>query len=187
MSRALRRRSAAIASSSSRWHWRWPPSSVPPPDATPPRAPRPRPPRGPRGARGEHEPDRARRLFFFNARGAAVTYYECAGGRAYRLGVRSMADAGHHARARGDPVALRSPEPILRRHRDAPPGDHPRRGRARRGQRPAQRLLLFPHGYQEVIRYQGRDVDVREPDGLHLNVSGTAIEGGEAAAAVGRG
>ncbi|MEA2356271.1 MAG: hypothetical protein QOD61_2400, partial [Solirubrobacteraceae bacterium] len=32
-------------------------------------------------------------LFFFNARGAPVTYYECAGGRAYRLGVRSMADA----------------------------------------------------------------------------------------------
>ncbi|MEA2266942.1 MAG: hypothetical protein QOE27_2525, partial [Solirubrobacteraceae bacterium] len=32
-------------------------------------------------------------LFFFNARGAPVTFYECAGGRAYRLGVRSMADA----------------------------------------------------------------------------------------------
>jgi hypothetical protein len=48
-------------------------------------------------------------------------------------------------------------------------------------------LLLSPHGYQEVIRYQGRDVDVREPDGLHLNVSGTAIEASEAAAAVRRG
>ncbi|MEA2300890.1 MAG: hypothetical protein QOE44_1425, partial [Solirubrobacteraceae bacterium] len=47
-------------------------------------------------------------------------------------------------------------------------------------------LLLSPHGYQEVIRYQGRDVDVREPDGLHLNVSGTAIEASEAAAAVRR-
>ncbi len=37
-------------------------------------------------------------------------------------------------------------------------------------------LLFSPHGYRETIRYRGRDVDVREPDGVHLNVAGTAIE-----------
>jgi len=30
-------------------------------------------------------------------------------------------------------------------------------------------------GYQETIDYRGHAVDVREPDGVHLNVSGTAI------------
>ncbi|MCW3016412.1 MAG: hypothetical protein JWO02_3504 [Solirubrobacterales bacterium] len=36
-------------------------------------------------------------------------------------------------------------------------------------------LLFSPNGFREVMRYRGRDVDVREPDGIHLNVSGTAI------------
>jgi hypothetical protein len=44
--------------------------------------------------------------------------------------------------------------------------------------------LFSPSGYQETIRYRGRDVPVREPDGVHLNVSGTAIEAREAAKAV---
>ena len=35
--------------------------------------------------------------------------------------------------------------------------------------------LFSPTGYQESIVYRGRAVDVREPDGIHLNVSGTAI------------
>lgn len=44
--------------------------------------------------------------------------------------------------------------------------------------------LFSPHGYQEYLRYRGRDVDVREPDGVHLNASGTAIEAREVARAV---
>jgi hypothetical protein len=36
-------------------------------------------------------------------------------------------------------------------------------------------LLFTPSGYQETIRYRGRDVRVREPDGVHLNVAGTEI------------
>ena len=36
-------------------------------------------------------------------------------------------------------------------------------------------LLFSPGGYSDTIRYQGRDVRVREPDGVHLNVAGTAI------------
>jgi hypothetical protein len=36
-------------------------------------------------------------------------------------------------------------------------------------------LLFSPGGYRDTIRYQGRDVRVREPDGVHLNVAGTAI------------
>lgn len=36
-------------------------------------------------------------------------------------------------------------------------------------------LFFSPGGYREVIPYQGRDVLVREPDGVHLNISGTAI------------
>ena len=36
-------------------------------------------------------------------------------------------------------------------------------------------LLFTPHGYREVMRYRGRDVRVREADGIHLNVAGTAI------------
>jgi hypothetical protein len=36
--------------------------------------------------------------------------------------------------------------------------------------------LFSPSGtYQEVIRYRGRDVRVRDADGVHLNISGTAI------------
>ncbi len=35
--------------------------------------------------------------------------------------------------------------------------------------------LFSPGGYQETISYRGNEVDVREPDGIHLNVSGTAI------------
>jgi hypothetical protein len=45
-------------------------------------------------------------------------------------------------------------------------------------------LLFSPHGYQEVLHYRGRDVRVREPDGVHLNAAGTAIEAREAAQAV---
>jgi hypothetical protein len=36
-------------------------------------------------------------------------------------------------------------------------------------------LLFSPRGYQEAITYRGHEVDVREPDGIHLNVSGAAI------------
>lgn len=36
-------------------------------------------------------------------------------------------------------------------------------------------LVFTPDGYRDVIRYRGRDVDVRDTDGLHLNVAGTAI------------
>jgi hypothetical protein len=36
-------------------------------------------------------------------------------------------------------------------------------------------LLFTPDGFTEVIRYRGRDVRVRTADGIHLNVSGTAI------------
>jgi hypothetical protein len=36
--------------------------------------------------------------------------------------------------------------------------------------------LFTPAGYRETIRYRGRDVPVREPDGVHLNVVGTTIE-----------
>jgi len=36
-------------------------------------------------------------------------------------------------------------------------------------------LLFTPNGYRESYRYRGRSVDVREPDGVHLNIPGTAI------------
>ena len=36
-------------------------------------------------------------------------------------------------------------------------------------------LLFTPNGYRDVMRYRGADVRVREPDGVHLNVAGTAI------------
>jgi len=36
-------------------------------------------------------------------------------------------------------------------------------------------LLFTPDGYRNVIRYRGRDVAVRDADGIHLNVAGTAI------------
>jgi lysophospholipase L1-like esterase len=35
--------------------------------------------------------------------------------------------------------------------------------------------VFTPNGYQEVIRYDGRDVRVREPDGVHLNIAGAEI------------
>jgi lysophospholipase L1-like esterase len=35
--------------------------------------------------------------------------------------------------------------------------------------------IFTPTGYRDVMRYRGRDVRVREPDGIHLNISGTAI------------
>jgi lysophospholipase L1-like esterase len=40
-------------------------------------------------------------------------------------------------------------------------------------------LLFSPHGYQPSIRYHGRGVDVRAPDGVHLDAAGTAIEAQE--------
>jgi hypothetical protein len=45
-------------------------------------------------------------------------------------------------------------------------------------------LLFTPHGYQETIRDGGRDVPIREDDGIHLNASGTAIEARETAKAI---
>lgn len=36
-------------------------------------------------------------------------------------------------------------------------------------------LLFSPSGYSESIRYHGKNVPVREPDGIHLNVAGTRI------------
>ena len=35
--------------------------------------------------------------------------------------------------------------------------------------------FFAPHGYAETIRYRGREVPVRESDGVHLNITGTAI------------
>jgi lysophospholipase L1-like esterase len=35
--------------------------------------------------------------------------------------------------------------------------------------------IFTPNGYQEVIRYGGRDVRVREPDGVHLNLAGAQV------------
>jgi hypothetical protein len=45
-------------------------------------------------------------------------------------------------------------------------------------------ILFSPHGYQERIRDGGRDVRVREDDGVHLNASGAAIEARETAKAI---
>ncbi len=36
-------------------------------------------------------------------------------------------------------------------------------------------LLFSPDGYRDVMRWRGASVRVREPDGVHLNVAGTAI------------
>jgi hypothetical protein len=36
-------------------------------------------------------------------------------------------------------------------------------------------LMFAPHGYTDVVSYRGRPVRVRESDGVHLNVAGTAI------------
>ena len=35
--------------------------------------------------------------------------------------------------------------------------------------------IFTPSGYRDVMRYRGANVRVREPDGVHLNVAGTAI------------
>ena len=45
-------------------------------------------------------------------------------------------------------------------------------------------LLFSPTGYRESIRYRGRDVRVREPDGVHLNLAGARIAAREVIAAV---
>jgi hypothetical protein len=45
--------------------------------------------------------------------------------------------------------------------------------------------LFSPNGYQEVIRYQGHDVRVREADGVHLSAAGTALAAKVVAAALG--
>lgn len=45
-------------------------------------------------------------------------------------------------------------------------------------------LLFSPKGYVDTIRDGGRDVNIREPDGVHLNASGTAIEARETAKAI---
>jgi len=36
-------------------------------------------------------------------------------------------------------------------------------------------LTFTPDGYRDTIRHRGRDVDVRDVDGIHLNVAGTSI------------
>ena len=36
-------------------------------------------------------------------------------------------------------------------------------------------LMFSPNGYQDVMTYRGRQVRVRESDGVHLSVAGTAI------------
>jgi hypothetical protein len=36
-------------------------------------------------------------------------------------------------------------------------------------------LIFSPDGYRDTMRYNGVNVRVREPDGVHLNVTGTAI------------
>jgi hypothetical protein len=36
-------------------------------------------------------------------------------------------------------------------------------------------LLFTPAGYRDVMRYRGKSVRVREIDGVHLSISGTAI------------
>jgi hypothetical protein len=45
-------------------------------------------------------------------------------------------------------------------------------------------LLFSPDGYRETIRYRGRDVDVREPDGVHLSVAGAEIAAREVVKAI---
>ena len=45
-------------------------------------------------------------------------------------------------------------------------------------------VLFSPNGYQETIRDRGRDVRVREPDGVHLNVAGNEIAAREVVRAI---
>ena len=62
-----------------------------------------------------------------------------------------------------------------------------RAGRNLKGVRVLRMDRLFtPDGYREVMRYGGRDVVVREDDGIHLNVAGTAIAAREIARALRR-
>jgi hypothetical protein len=44
--------------------------------------------------------------------------------------------------------------------------------------------LFTPNGFADVIRYRGRYIRVRTADGIHLNVSGTAIAAKVIAAAI---
>ena len=44
--------------------------------------------------------------------------------------------------------------------------------------------MFTPNGFAEVIRYRGRYIRVRTADGIHLNVSGTAIAAKVIAAAI---
>ena len=45
-------------------------------------------------------------------------------------------------------------------------------------------LLFSPEGYRDTIRYDGRDVRVREPDGIHLNPAGSEIAAREVVKAI---
>jgi hypothetical protein len=45
-------------------------------------------------------------------------------------------------------------------------------------------LMFAPNGYTDVVTYRGRQVRVRESDGVHLNVAGTAIAARAVAAAI---
>jgi len=45
-------------------------------------------------------------------------------------------------------------------------------------------LFFTPDGFRDVMPYRGRDVDVREEDGIHLNITGTAIAAKLVAAAL---
>jgi hypothetical protein len=44
--------------------------------------------------------------------------------------------------------------------------------------------LFSPHGYQETLHDGGRDIAIREADGVHLNASGQAIAARETAKAI---
>jgi len=45
-------------------------------------------------------------------------------------------------------------------------------------------LFFTPDGFRDVMPYRGRSVDVREADGIHLNITGTAIAAKIVAAAL---
>ena len=47
-------------------------------------------------------------------------------------------------------------------------------------------VLFSPQGFRQTMPYDGKEVDVREPDGTHLNVAGTRIEARVVAQALGR-
>ena len=46
-------------------------------------------------------------------------------------------------------------------------------------------VLFSPQGFRETMPYEGKEVDVREPDGTHLNVAGTRIAARVVAQALG--